>query len=280
MKLYRKKGGSIIEVGGKYFDVNGPSFDELVCRDDLHDYLNKRLVDRLVTEISELGTIDAPVDSQEVWAAGVTYLRSRSARIDESKDAGGGDFYDRVYTAPRPELFFKSAGHRVVGPGGKVRVRSDSKWTVPEPELTLMISASGKITGYTIGNDMSSRDIEGENPLYLPQAKIYDGRCCVRTLRSGGGKSASTRTKRKFTSPSSRGGAVDASRLDRNLPHPGQRKVRKSNRIPVSADEFPKRLLSDDRHRRRPARTISRFQKGDEIAITIEPIETLLNAVE
>jgi len=116
----------------------------------------------------------APLQSQEVWAAGVTYLRSRTARMEESKDAGGGTFYDKVYHADRPELFFKSTPHRVAAPGEAVRLRADSKWNVPEPELTLAINARGKIFGYTVGNDMSSRDIEGENPLYLPQAKVYD----------------------------------------------------------------------------------------------------------
>ena len=99
--------------------------------------------------------------------------------MDESKSAGGGDFYDRVYRAERPELFFKATAARVVGPGGKVAIRSDAKWSVPEPELTLLISPKGKILGYTIGNDMSSRDIEGENPLYLPQAKVYQRSCAL-----------------------------------------------------------------------------------------------------
>jgi 2-dehydro-3-deoxy-D-arabinonate dehydratase len=99
--------------------------------------------------------------------------------MEESKDAGGGDFYDRVYSADRPELFFKASGWRVVGHGKAVRIRSDAKWSVPEPELTIAINAAGKIVGYTIGNDMSSRDIEGENPLYLPQAKVYDGSCAL-----------------------------------------------------------------------------------------------------
>ena len=99
--------------------------------------------------------------------------------MEESKDAGGGNFYDRVYTAERPELFFKSTASRTVGPGGKVRIRKDAKWSVPEPELTLVINPRGVIVGYTIGNDMSSRDIEGENPLYLPQAKVYDGSCAL-----------------------------------------------------------------------------------------------------
>jgi len=118
--------------------------------------------------------LSAPLQSQEVWAAGVTYFRSMTARKEESKDAGGGTFYDRVYHADRPELFFKSTPHRVAASGEPVRIRADSKWNVPEPELTLAINSSGKIFGYTIGNDMSSRDIEGENPLYLPQAKVYD----------------------------------------------------------------------------------------------------------
>src|SRR4051794_36997498 len=118
----------------------------------------------------------APVDGQEVWAAGVTYESSRVARNEES---GGHDFYDKVYDAQRPELFFKAAPGRVRGPGGLIGVRGDSGWDVPEPELALMISAAGKILGYTIGNDVSSRSIEGENPLYLPQAKVYRGSCAL-----------------------------------------------------------------------------------------------------
>jgi 2-dehydro-3-deoxy-D-arabinonate dehydratase len=107
----------------------------------------------------------------------VTYLRSREARVEESQDAGGGSFYDRVYAADRPEIFFKATPHRTVGSGGRVALRSDSRWNVPEPEVALAINARGQIFGYTIGNDMSSRDIEGENPLYLPQAKVYRA-CC------------------------------------------------------------------------------------------------------
>ena len=114
----------------------------------------------------------APIDLQEVWAAGVTYHRSQVARMEESKSAAS--HYDKVYTADRPELFFKATPHRVSGPGQPLRVRYDSKWSVPEPEFTLVINTSGKIVGYTIGNDMSARDIEGENPLYLPQAKMYN----------------------------------------------------------------------------------------------------------
>jgi 2-dehydro-3-deoxy-D-arabinonate dehydratase len=119
-----------------------------------------------------------PIEEQEVWAAGVTYYRSRAARMAESESAGGGDFYDRVYSAERPELFFKTTAHRVAGSGAAVRIRRDSNWNVPEPELTLLVSPGGKILGYTVGNDMSSRDLEGANPLYLPQAKTYD-KCCA-----------------------------------------------------------------------------------------------------
>ena len=118
----------------------------------------------------------APIDQQEVWAAGVTYKRSQSARMEESEDAA--DAYDKVYNSPRPELFFKAAPHRVVGHGQPVRIRQDSKWNVPEPEMTLVLNSRMHLVGFTIGNDMSSRDIEGENPLYLPQAKVYNG-CCA-----------------------------------------------------------------------------------------------------
>jgi len=140
-------------------------------------------IEKLISQLSAIKNasrfieeeILAPVGSQELWACGVTYLRSKQGRQEESKDAGGGDFYARVYEAERPEVFFKSTPHRIVGHGGKVKIRKDSTWDVPEPELTLVVTSSGKIIGYTVGNDMSSRSIEGENPLYLPQAKTYDG---------------------------------------------------------------------------------------------------------
>lgn len=120
-----------------------------------------------------------PIQHQEVWAAGVTYLRSRNARMEESEGSGANRLYDLVYEAPRPELFFKATARRVVGPGQPVRIRRDGTWNVPEPELTLAINHAGHIIGHTIGNDMSSRDIEGENPLYLPQAKIFTGSCAL-----------------------------------------------------------------------------------------------------
>jgi 2-dehydro-3-deoxy-D-arabinonate dehydratase len=119
----------------------------------------------------------APIDRQEVWGAGVTYERSKVARQEESEQ--GGSFYDLVYRAPRPELFFKATPSRVVGPGQAIRVRADTTWCVPEPELALMVSPGLKLVGFTIGNDVSARDIEGENPLYLPQAKLYDASCAL-----------------------------------------------------------------------------------------------------
>lgn len=121
----------------------------------------------------------APLVSQEVWAAGVTYFRSRDARMAESADAGGGSFYDRVYEAERPELFFKATARNAVGTGQPIGIRSDASWNVPEPELVLLADPRGQLIGYTIGNDVSSRDIEGENPLYLPQAKVYNRSCAI-----------------------------------------------------------------------------------------------------
>ena len=176
VKLYRTHGPVIVEIGGALRPLE-EDWDAIVARPGLLDWLHatsgtRPLVDRMPALL-------APVQSQEVWAAGVTYLRSRSARIEESQDAGGGTFYDRVYNAARPELFFKSAGWRVRGPEGHIRVRRDATWSVPEPELALYVNAGGDIIGYTIGNDVSSRDIEGENPLYLPQAKTYDGACAL-----------------------------------------------------------------------------------------------------
>jgi 2-dehydro-3-deoxy-D-arabinonate dehydratase len=178
MKLYRTSSGTVIEEEGRFYRMSSAgSWDNLITRDDLSAYLRDQIASLAPDAGVGLNNITAPIESQEVWAAGVTYYRSREARKEESKSSGGGDFYHRVYEADRPELFFKATPHRVVGPAGKVKLRDDASWTVPEPELALVITPKGKIVGYTIGNDMSSRDIEGENPLYLPQAKVYDQSC-------------------------------------------------------------------------------------------------------
>ncbi len=181
MKLYLAEEGVLLERENALLTVEQSSWDALITRDDLISYLSESARTTRPPSNKSIGDfhLKPPIGTQEVWAAGVTYFRSRNARMDESKSAGGGDFYDRVYSAERPELFFKSTPHRVVGPGGNVAIRSDAKWSVPEPELAILISPTGKVLGYTIGNDMSSRDIEGENPLYLPQAKIYDRSCSL-----------------------------------------------------------------------------------------------------
>ncbi|WP_263384697.1 fumarylacetoacetate hydrolase family protein [Granulicella arctica] len=183
MKLYRTLDGIFVEEGGSFFTLSGADFwtsewDDLLASDDLLERARKATEGAVIANFDIEDALSV-AHSQEVWAAGVTYFRSRNARIEESKDAGGGDFYDRVYAAVRPELFFKANGRKVIGPGAGVRIRSDATWSVPEPELTLFINPKGEIAGYTIGNDMSSRDIEGENPLYLPQAKVYDGSCAL-----------------------------------------------------------------------------------------------------
>ena len=183
MRISKTQSGIVVEHENQYYLSLSDDWDALVNRPDLHNFLRQHLTDatpsdeyRFWAETQAM----APIGQQEVWASGVTYLRSRDARMDESRQSGAGTggasaFYDRVYDAERPELFFKSTASRVVGPGGTVRIRADSTWNVPEPELTLFINSAGSIVGYTIGNDMSSRSIEGENPLYLPQAKTYDG---------------------------------------------------------------------------------------------------------
>ena len=177
MRLYKTPDSIIIEAQNACFQLPNPDWDAYINRDDLHAQMKNDIAARKpIGDLQWLSsqTILAPVENQEIWAAGVTYLRSKVARMEESKESGGDTFYDKVYEAERPELFFKGTAIRAVGDGGYVRIRKDSSWDVPEPELTLFITSSGKIAAYTIGNDMSSRSIEGENPLYLPQAKVYN----------------------------------------------------------------------------------------------------------
>jgi len=217
---------------------------------------------------------DAPIGTQEVWAAGVTYLRSRTARMEESKDAGGGTFYDKVYHADRPELFFKGTPHRVAAPGTPVRIRGDSKWNVPEPELTLAINKNGRIFGYTIGNDMSSRDIEGENPLYLPQAKVYDrstalGPCLLLTDDPLPATTAIAITINRdgaaaFT------GSTQISQIKRKFPELAEFLFRDNS--------FPRGTYLMTGTGVVPPDSFT-LRSGDEIRITIEPIGTLVNAV-
>lgn len=216
-----------------------------------------------------------PAESQEVWASGVTYLRSKFARMDESKDSGGGDFYDRVYDAQRPELFFKSTPHRVVGHEKPVRIRKDSKWNVPEPELTLMITSSGKIIGYTIGNDMSSRDIEGENPLYLPQAKTYEGAAavgpCIYLTESPLPVSTKVELEILRNNKTVFSGEIAISQIKRSLEELVEYLYRELS--------FPNGCLLMTGTGIIPPNEFT-LLSGDRISITIEPIGTLVNDVE
>lgn len=178
MHLYKTTKGAVLRYHQQAYII-AEDWDAMINQRNLYAHLSsivesaEKLSDEQVTDLISNYALP-PIGSQEVWAAGVTYLRSRDARMDESKDAGAADCYQRVYKAERPELFFKSMPHRVAGNNDYVHIRADSAWNVPEPELTLYINSEGSIQAYTIGNDMSSRSIEGENPLYLPQAKIYE----------------------------------------------------------------------------------------------------------
>lgn len=176
MKLYKTKNGIIIESNESLYEADILNWDDFINDDNLLKKIKELLVsgNAIKTDAIIESQVLAPVGKQELWACGVTYLRSKVGRQEESKLSGGADFYAKVYEAERPEVFFKATPNRIVGNNDKVNIRKDSTWDVPEPELTLVVTSSGKIVGYTIGNDMSSRSIEGENPLYLPQAKTYD----------------------------------------------------------------------------------------------------------
>ncbi len=174
MHLFKTSSGIVLQRGTSFRFVDA-SWDNLISKDDLHDWLAQLPGDSSeAARAAVSGQLLAPIGTQEIWACGVTYHNSQMARREESGLSGGADFYTRVYHAPRPEIFFKSTARRAAGHQQAVRIRKDSSWNVPEPELTLVVSPSGRIIGYTVGNDMSSRSIEGENPLYLPQAKTYE----------------------------------------------------------------------------------------------------------
>jgi 2-dehydro-3-deoxy-D-arabinonate dehydratase len=281
MHLWRTKEGVIVSDGIHAVTV-GNDWDALINRPDLLAYLRSALpapsAAPSVLAKFEKGKpveVEAPIGSQEVWAAGVTYFRSRTARMEESKDAGGGTFYDRVYDAERPELFFKATSWRVRGPRAGIRTRRDARWSVPEPELALCVNARGEIVGYTIGNDVSSRDIEGENPLYLPQAKVYDGSCAL-----GPGLYVTSAPLPPET--------VIALRITRahTIVFEGETTLANMRRRPEELVEFLYRETSF------PAGCILltgtgiippddfTLQSGDLVEITIEPIGTLSNVVE
>jgi 2-dehydro-3-deoxy-D-arabinonate dehydratase len=274
MKLYRTSRGSFVCENDRFYPITTPSWDDLIARENLFEHVEELVRGAQQVAAPSAEDVLPPIGSQEVWAAGVTYYRSRDARMQESKETGGGSFYDRVYTADRPELFFKATSNRVVGPNGKVAIRSDASWSVPEPELTLYITPNGQISGYTVGNDMSSRDIEGENPLYLPQAKVYDRSCALGPCL----------LLSEAALPSTTPIEIEILRSER-VEFSGSTTLKELKRDPVQLVEYLYRqnsfplgcfLLTGTGIVPPDSFTL---QAGDEIRITIPPIGTLANLV-
>lgn len=277
IRLFATPEGFVLEKDGRFLRPQSqPGIDAVFAADDPVPF-----VEQLAASAQPAGSPAAPTDlraplgSQEIWAAGVTYLRSKRARMEESKDSGGGSFYDRVYDAERPELFFKSTPHRVVAPGAPVRIRRDSKWNVPEPELTLAISRRGKIFGYTIGNDMSSRDIEGENPLYLPQAKVYDGCAalgpCLVVTRELPSAQTQIAIEIRRSGAAVFSGETNLGQMKRPLPSLADWLFRESS--------FPSGCYLMTGTGIVPPDSFT-LHHGDEIRIRIEPVGTLINPVD
>ena len=275
MRLYRTKQGIVAEDEGKAGLLQDKDWDALFNRKGLPAYLSKALKGAKPLKFDPAkAALLAPIGTQEVWAAGVTYFRSRDARMEESKAAGGGDFYARVYEADRPEIFFKATPHRVAGPGQKVRIRKDSKWNVPEPELAVVVNSAGAVIGWTICNDMSSRDIEGENPLYLPQAKVYDQCCglgpCILVASEPPAPSTEIRIEILRAGVVAFTGATALDRLKR-APRSLVDWLLRDNSFPAGC------FLSTGTGIVPPDSFT--LQSGDEIRITIGPIGTLINTV-
>ncbi|WP_276500295.1 fumarylacetoacetate hydrolase family protein [Terrimonas pollutisoli] len=274
MKLYKTNSGIVIESAENFFLVN-EDWESFINDDKLYEKLQQLISVLQPTDKSVLNGVLAPIgNNQELWACGVTYLRSKVGRQEESKATGGADFYARVYEAERPEVFFKSTPHRVVGHLGKVAIRKDSTWDVPEPELTLVVTSSGKIVGYTIGNDMSSRSIEGENPLYLPQAKTYDACAALGPCIFVPGKSIDSnsmihlqinRQNQKVFE-----GSIAINQMRRSLEELVSFVYRECS--------FPKGCLVMTGTGIVPGHDFT-LQSGDEIQISIDNIGTLINTV-
>jgi 2-dehydro-3-deoxy-D-arabinonate dehydratase len=269
MKIYRTATAVAVQSERRWFAPPDVSFDRLFREREPLRWLSERLS---VDAQEPIPASLPPLESQEVWAAGVTYLRSREARMEESTREA--DVYDRVYDAARPELFFKASAHRVVGHGAAVRIRADSSWNVPEAELALAVNCHGEIFGYSIGNDMSSRSIEGENPLYLPQAKIYDGSCALGPclLLADGPLAPSTLISLRITRARAEvfGGSTRLAQMKRQPGELVEYLFREST--------FPNGCYLLTGTGIVPERDFT-LAPGDEIEITIEPIGTLTNRV-
>jgi 2-dehydro-3-deoxy-D-arabinonate dehydratase len=275
MKLYKTRQGILVENESGTYLLENENWEDFVNDDNLFQKIEDK-IKGLAPSKTNIENILAPIGSnQELWACGVTYLKSKIGRQEESKDAGGGDFYARVYEAQRPEVFFKATSNRIVGPGQKVRIRKDSTWDVPEPELTLVVSSSGKIIGYTIGNDMSSRSIEGENPLYLPQAKTYDGCAavgpCIYVTEQPLSSDTTIRLEIKRGSKSVFEGSIALSQM--------KRKPEELVSFVYRECSFPSGCLIMTGTGIVPGSNFT-LKSGDEILISIDGIGTLKNEVE
>ena len=271
--IYRTEAGSTIEKEGSCVLSVNFCFDSLFSSDDPLEYVQSQYLSGNAAEIPN-GSLMPPIGHQEIWAAGVTYFRSRDARMEESESSGGDRFYDMVYDADRPELFFKATAERTRGHEDKVCIRSDSSWDVPEPELTLAINSNGKIFGYTVGNDMSSRSIEGENPLYLPQAKVYRGSCAVGpclVVGAAPAKEAMISVKIKRSGEEVFSGSTEVSQIKRGFDELAEFLFREN--------EFPKGALLMTGTGVVPDSDFT-LSSGDVITITIDGIGTLENQVE
>lgn len=278
MRLYKIKSGILVEQNKAFYSLKNENWDSFVNDDTVYSKALKITQSKEPETNAQLliaNELLAPIQSQELWAAGVTYMRSKVGRQEESKNAGGGDFYGRVYEAERPELFFKANANRIAGSGGKVRIRKDSKWDVPEPELTLVITSSGKIIGYTVGNDMSSRSIEGENPLYLPQAKTYDGCAalgpCVYVTEEPLPKNTLIRLEIKRNEENAFEGSVEINQIKRTFEELVSFLYRECT--------FPHGSLLMTGTGIVPTSDFT-LQSGDAIHITIDYVGTLINTVE
>ncbi len=249
------------------------SIEELLESEHGRSYLEKLEKANLPrVSIDDLKLL-APVERQEVWAAGVTYLRSKKARMEESDFSATA--YDKVYEAERPELFFKCQPHKVVGPGAPIGIRRDARWSVPEPELALVFNSKGALSGYTIGNDMSSRDIEGENLLYLPQAKIYSRSCALGPWVQIGSTEATAREWKIRVQIRRRGKTVFSGET---LVGQLKRTFQELGKFLFRSQEFPYGVVLLTGTGVVPADNFT-LQKGDVVAIGISGIGSLVNTV-